>query len=159
VLRVVLDNDALFLLAHRNREPDEQAIAVLRSAVLDGRVQLLATHILRAEANGGGDHRRKQQVARVLDLAIDVPTGSFMVGVSAVGEAAIGLDGPAMKRLREGITTANLVHAHDALQVATAVAEAAAFLSADNRAVRRARELGVEVITPLELLLRLGYEL
>jgi hypothetical protein len=159
MLRVVLDNDALFLLAHRNREPDDQAIDVLQSAVFDGRLQLMATHILRAEANGGVDHRRKHQVARVLNLAIDVPTGAFMVGVSAVGQAAIGLDGPTIKRLREGITTANLVHARDALQVATAAAEGAAFLSADNRAVRRARELGVEAIAPLELLLRLGYEL
>ncbi|MFI6079220.1 hypothetical protein ACIA5C_47740 [Actinoplanes sp. NPDC051343] len=156
--RVVLDNDALYCLAHRGRNNDAEAVDVLRIAVEQHRLQLMATHILREEATAGVGDARKEQMASILEFAVNVPTGAFLFDISEFGQAAPGVDDATIKQLRDGITVASRKHAHDALITSTALAQNATLVSLDNRAIRRARELDVAVMSPLELLLEAGYE-
>jgi hypothetical protein len=67
----------------------------------------------------------------------------------------LGPDDDVLKRLREG--RRDNIHANDALIATSAKMQGRALRSLDNRAIRAARSVGIEVIAPLELLIELGY--
>jgi hypothetical protein len=147
---VVLDNDATQQLAG-----DSDALDVLRRAVRDGRLELLATHVLRDEVAAWRNARKRARKEALLADAVDVPTGGIIFNQSKFDQMAFAPDDEAFERLMRGDGKR---HGHDALISSTALAQNAALVSCDNEAIRAARAEGIEILSPLELLVEMGFD-
>jgi hypothetical protein len=122
---VVLDNDATQQLAG-----DSAALDVLRRAVRDGRLQLLATHVLRDEVAAWRIARKRAPKEALLADAVDVPTGGIIFDQSKFDQMAWAPDDEAFDRLMRGDGQR---HGHDALISSTALAQNAALVSRPSR--------------------------
>ncbi|MFD9221036.1 type II toxin-antitoxin system VapC family toxin [Streptomyces sp. NPDC060064] len=129
------------------------AYSVVSAAVDEGRVELLITHILEEEVAATPDPERRAKLQQVLGLGRPVPTGAFVFDVSKFDLAAWGDNEPSVEALRSG----NIGNTNDALIGITADSEQATLVTKDDRLTKRARELGLEVLTPLEFLTALGF--
>jgi hypothetical protein len=130
------------------------AYEVMRSSVDQGQLEVLFTHITIDELAATPDEDRRSLLLLLLvDLGHLIPTGAFVLGFSRLSFARLTSDGEAVEAFRSG----NIDHTRDALVAATAQFERCALVTSDQRLTNRARERGVEVITPDDLLAELGF--
>jgi hypothetical protein len=148
--RVVLDSDAVNPLAL-----DPAAVEVVRRAVVEGRLQILATHILREEVSATPDDEKRAKLQALLDLAVDVPTGGFVFDRSRFDQASFTRDDGTFETLRNN--NAGPRHVNDALTASAAQAQGCPLVVIDGRLTKRAREIGIEVLHPRDLLAELGH--
>lgn len=147
--RVVVDSNAIDPLVDR-----PGAYEVMRSSVDRGQLEVLFTHITIEELAATPDEeRRSRLLLQLVGLGHLIPTGAFVLGFSRLGFARFGSDDEAFEAFRSG----NVGHTRDALIAATAQYEQCALLTGEKRLTNRARERGVEVITPDDLLAELGF--
>ncbi len=147
--RVVVDANAIDPIVNR-----PGAHEVMRSAVDQGQLEVLFTHITIEELAATPDEDRRSRLLLLLvDLGRLIPTGALVLGFSRLGFARLGSDREAVEAFRSG----NIAHTRDALVAVTAQHEHCALVTYDQRLTNRARERGVEVITPEELLAELGF--
>lgn len=130
------------------------AYEAVRSAIDQGQLEMLFTHVtideLAATAN---EDRRSRLLLMLTDLGHLVPTGAFVVGFSRIDFARLTPDSEALEAFRSG----SIDHTRDALIAATAQFEKCALVTFDKRLTNRARDRGVEVITPTELFAEVGF--
>lgn len=149
--RAVLDSNAVDPIAEL-----PGAYEVVRTAIDEGRLDVLFTHVTVDEVNAISDADRRGRLLRVLSgLGRHVPTGAFIVGVTPLGFGRLTDDVQTVEALRSG----NAGHSHDALIGATASMEQCALVTADRRLAARARDRGIEVLTPLDLLAEVGFSI
>lgn len=117
---------------------------------------VLFTHITIEElAATPAEDRRSRLLLLLIDLGHLIPTaGGFVLGLSRLGHARFGDDDEAFDAFR----SRNVDHTRDALIAATAQYEQCALVSNDRRLTNRARERGVDAMTPGELLKELGFD-
>ena len=85
-----------------------------------------------------------------------MPTGAFVAGVSAVGHAALADDVDGFDRLRNRNATRK--HTNDALVASAAQQYGVPLCVRDKSVARRAQRSGVRVMSPLEVLVMIGYD-
>jgi predicted nucleic acid-binding protein len=147
--RAVLDSNAVDPLIDL-----PGAYETLRTAVDDGRLRLLFTHINIDELAVVSDvERRSRLLLAMVDLGQLVPTGACVADVSRLNFARLMEDVDAVEALRSG----NIDHTRDALIAATAIFEKCALVTNDKRLAGRARERGIEVLTTSKLLADYGF--
>lgn len=148
--RVVVDANAIDLFIDL-----QGAEEFVRSSVDHGQLEVLYTHITIDELAATPDQERRSRLLLLLvGLGHLVPTGAFVLGFSRLGYGRLTSDGEALEAFRSG----NVVHTRDALIAATAQYEQCALVTNDRRLTNRARERGVEVIMPEDLLADLGFD-
>lgn len=146
--RAVLDSNAVDLLIDL-----PGAYETLRTAVDDGRLRLLFTHINIDELAVVPDaERRSRLLLAMVDLGQLVPTGACVADVSRLNFARLMEDVDAVEALRSG----NIDHTRDALIAATAIFEKCALVTNDKRLAGQARR-GIEVLTTSKLLADYGF--
>lgn len=137
------------------------AYEALRSSIDQGQLEVLFTHVTIDELAETADKDRtsakKDRRSRLLLLLVDlgrlVPTGAFVLDFSRLNFARLGTDDEAVEAFRSG----NIDHTRDALVAATAQFEQCALVTRDKRLTNRARDRGLEVITPIDLLAEFGF--
>lgn len=141
--RVVLDSNAVDPLVD-----DPESYEVLASAVSQGRVELLCTHISIDELAEVPDlERRRHLLLTLVSLGRLVPTGAFVVGYSRLNPARLAEDLEAFEAFRSG----DLQHTADALIASTGVAEDADIVTADKRLAGRVRSRSLKSLAMPEL--------
>jgi len=139
--RVVLDSNAVDPLVD-----DPESYEVLASAVSQGRVELLYTHISIDELAEVPDlERRRHLLLTLISLGRLVPTGAFVVGYSRLNPARLAEDLEAFEAFRSGDLQ------HTALIASTGVAEDADIVTADKRLAGRVRSCGLKSLTMPDL--------
>ena len=147
--RVVVDANAIDPLINT-----PGAYEATRSAIDDGQLELLFTHITVEELAETPDLDRRSHLLLILiDLGRIIPTGAFVLDYSRLNFARLNDDTEAFEAFRSG----NIDHTRDALIAATAQYEKCAMVTFDKRLTARARDRGVEVLTPTELLREIGF--
>jgi predicted nucleic acid-binding protein len=148
--RVVFDSNAIDPLIDV-----PGAYETMRSAVDQGQLEVLFTHITIEELAATPDEdRRSRLLLQLVALGHLVPTGALVLGYSRLGFARFGSDDEALEAFRSG----NVDHTRDALIASTAQYERCALVTDERRLTNRARERGVEVITTHDLLAELEQE-
>lgn len=147
--RVVVDANAIDPLINM-----PGAYEATRSAIDDGQLEILFTHVTVEELAETPDLDRRSHLLLILiDLGRIVPTGAFVLDYSRLNFARLNDDAEAFEAFRSG----NIDHTRDALIAATAQFEQCAMVTFDKRLTARARDRGVEVLTPTELLREIGF--
>lgn len=162
---VVLDTDGADWLAEH-----PERFAAVTEAVQQGRLHLLSTHItedeiealdariLRYQAKAAKARLLKQ----ILQLSTPTPTGAFILGKSQLRQARLGGDREVLDVLRSHDPDADpdavkrRDHMNDALIAITAQHEGVALVTKDGRLSKQAAKVGIEVLTPQQLLLEIG---
>lgn len=145
--RVVFDSNAVDPFID---QPGTYEMA--RAAIDAGRLQILFTHVTIDELAETRDlDRRCRLLLAVIALGELVPTGAAAVGYSRLDHARLNDDVDVIEALRSG----NIDHTRDALVAATAIHEQCALVTNEKRLTGRARERGIEVITPTALIAEL----
>ncbi|WP_216213058.1 PIN domain-containing protein [Amycolatopsis aidingensis] len=149
--RAVLDSNAIDPIAD-----NAGAYEAVRAAIDDGRLQLLCTHVSIDELCEIPDVKRRARLILLLvALGELVSTGAVVNDHSKLNFCRLidNDDVNVMAELRSG----NIRHTRDALIAATARYENASLITNEHRLTRRAREQGIEVLTPRELLDEVGF--
>jgi hypothetical protein len=157
MLRVMLDSCVFDELLK-----DSAARAALQTAIADGKVQVLTSHIQRDELDAIR-RRDPEKADRLLEvwtsLTSAVPTAGAVWDVSRWGEARWFGDEQAarfdntMRTPAEGTADGRPGHTNDALIVDTARHEEAVFVTVEkDRAKKMARRVGVPILSSAELL-------
>ena len=142
--RVLLDSNAMDLLADL-----PGAIDTVRAAIRSRTIELLHTHVTRDELAKIPDPDRRARLLEVVaELSNATPTGAFILGHSRLGQARLNNDKHTVHVLRSH----SVKHSPDALIAITAKVDRCALITNDRRLTNRARECGIEVLTPSELL-------
>jgi rRNA-processing protein FCF1 len=147
--RVVVDANAIDPLVDL-----PGAYEVVRSSVDQRQLKVLFTHVTIDELTATPDEERRSRLLSLLvDLGHLIPTGAFVLGFSRLNFARLSSDEEAVEAFRSG----RIDHTRDALVAATAQFEQCALVTRDKRLTNRARNRGVDVITPDDLLAELGF--
>lgn len=121
------------------------------SAIEQGRLELLFTHVTLDEIAATPDEgRRGLLLVNLVSLGRIVPTGAAVMDFSRLDYCRFTDedDFGALEAFRSG----NIKHTRDALIASTARYEKCALVTFDERLTKRAREHGLEVLTPEQLL-------
>lgn len=149
-LAVLLDSNVLDYLADNLYDLE----SVVRAKV-EGRVRILATHILRDELNATSDPEQWARLEAVRGRLAGEPvaTTGVVLDVSRLDESTLfgweDLDDYAE------LTADNPRHAKDALLALTARTHGAVLVTSDARLTKRARDRGVDVMAPSTFVARL----
>jgi hypothetical protein len=147
--QVVADSNAIDPLAYT-----PGAYETIRAAIDDGRLEILFTRVTVDELAAIPDLARRSHLPLILiDLGRLVPTGAFVLDYSRLNFARLNDDTEAFEAFRSG----NIEHTHDALTTVTAQVEHCAVVTFDKRLTARARDHGIEVLTPTGLLREAGH--
>lgn len=139
---VVLDSNAVDVIADTPGLLDE-----VRSAIDDGFLRLVVTHITYDELAAIGDPVRRTRMLAVAEaIGQVVPTGAFVLGTSRLGQARLG-DRDFFEAYRQD----NLKHTNDALNSITAEVDGAAVCTRDKTMRSRALARGLECVDPADL--------
>ena len=155
--RVVVDN---MVIDHIDKFPG--AYEVMRSSVDRGNLRRCSRTSPSKSCAAIPDKdqdKRSRLLVLLVGLGRLIPTGAFVLGSWAPAWAVARLtsDGDAFETFRSR-NVRHINHTRDALVAATAQFEGCALVTDDQRLTKRARERGLEVITPKELLAELGFD-
>lgn len=149
--RFVLDSNAIDPIADSSG-----AYEATRTAIDDGKIELLITHVNIDELAAIPDLQRRSFLLLLLcDLGTLVPTGAAVVDYSRLNFCRLNDDEEATEALRSG----NIDHTRDALIAVTAEFEQCALVTNERRLTNRARDRGIEVLTTRDLLAEVGFQL
>jgi hypothetical protein len=132
-------------------------LATIRQSLEDGRLQLIHTHLLRAEPDATPDPEKRAKLAAVRDLLV----GQDVATTGLAPDEADFFSEEVARRFDERLTTENPStggrdYAEDALLALTVAAEGAVLVTDNRRLTNMATEQGIEVTTPGELAARLS---
>jgi hypothetical protein len=150
--RVVIDNCALDPFVDR-----PGAYEVVRDAIDRGDLEILYVHSTLEEAASTPDPERRIRLLLVLaGFGRLIESHGFVIGESRLDLAMLSDDAGAA--VLEALASRNLTkHGRDALAAASAQGNGCGILTEDVRLTRRARELGIEVLSPDDLLAEFGF--
>lgn len=121
------------------------------TAVEEGRLDLVVTHVQMEELEAAPDPRR----AALRRLTVSATyTSGFVLDVSRLGMAALSTTEEAA--IFDAVTGENPRHNEDALILLTARREQMPVVTNDERLLKHCAMQGVETVTPAELLARLA---
>jgi predicted nucleic acid-binding protein len=151
--RVVLDSNAVDPLIDLRGAED-----FIRSAVEQGQVELLSTHVTLEELSAISDQvRRERLVGLITDLGQHVSTGATVLGNWKLGQDR--LTSEAGGKLVKAVQAGNVEkHTRDALYAATAQAENCDLVTNDRALANKAGAQGVHVISTDDFLTGLGFD-
>lgn len=138
----VIDSNAVDVIADTPGLLDE-----IQSAIDNGCLRLLFTHVTHDELAATGDPVRRARLLSVAEAVGQmVPTGAFVLGTSRLGQARLG-DGASFEAYRQD----NPKHTNDALNSITAEVDGAAVCTRDKTMRSRAVARGLECVDPADL--------
>jgi hypothetical protein len=148
--RVLLDSNALDPLLTIPR-----AYETLKASVDSGDLEVVFTHVTLEEMAAIPDLGKRQHLLVLLiDLGHMILTAGACADFSRANFCRVMDDGDiSFEMLRSN----SIDHSRDALIAHTALVEECALITNEKRLAARARDLGVEVLTTLDLLATLGY--
>lgn len=147
--RVLLDSNALDPLMTLPR-----AYETLRAAVDSGDLEIVFTHVTVDEMAAIPDLEKRQRLlVFLIDLGDMIHTAGMCLDFSRLNFCRWMANGDiAFEMLR----SSNIAHSRDALIAHTALVEECALVTNEKRLAARARDLGVEILTTLDLLAVFG---
>jgi hypothetical protein len=146
VLRVIVDTPVVYRLA---MDPDTEAL--MREAVTDGHLVLVAAHLRREQVERVPRERRDTLVRFVADVTVQTTTAGLALDVTRWGGSP-GLSNTHAST-NETVPIGNPHQSAGALTLATAQREGIPIVTDDDGALRRAcLELGVVVMNADELI-------
>lgn len=149
--RVVFDSNAIDPIADT-----PGALELLQEEVAAGHLEVLYTHITVDELGAIKDPELRSRLTLAMtSLGHLVPTGDFVIGFSRLDYARLGSDETAVSL--ENFRSSRIGNTADALIASAARHEQCAVVTRDQRLTGRAREEGIEVLTPAALLEEFGF--
>ena len=146
LLRVLLDTNAFDELAR-----DDETVRRAETAVQNGELQLVVTHVQIDEVNKVPDAGKRQELQRL--TVVGTCTAGAIYDVSKFDEATYASVEDAT--ILDDVMLGNPNHAEDALILLTARRESTPLVTRDKRLTKYCHKYGIEVITPEELLARI----